>query len=75
MSFIHLEVNKNEHELVTSLKERVNNLYVAVQEKFSSYCEILKKIEDGWGERFKDGMSKIFHSDEMKKKDRFLVGV
>ena len=75
MSFIHQEVVKEEHELIQSLKEVVNQLYESVQKTFFMYCEILKKIQDGIGERIKDRFSNVFNSSEMKKKDLFLVGV
>ena len=61
--------------VINNLKETVNNLYEKIQGTWSKYSKKLTEMESKMGSIISDRFLKIFKSESIKEKDRFLVGI
>lgn len=75
MSFVLNDFVDSSNPIVTNLKKTVQALYKDVSRKFETYCVELKKQEDKISSIVGDRFGKIFKSESIKTKDKFLTGI
>jgi phosphopantetheine adenylyltransferase len=61
--------------VITNLKDTVNTLYEKIQVTWFKYSKKLTEMENKMGSIISDRFLKIFKSESIKEKDRFLVGI
>lgn len=75
MSFVLNDFVDSNNPIVLNLKKTVQALYKDVSKIFEKYCIELKNQEDKISSIVGDRFGKIFKSESIKIKDKFLTGI